>query len=119
MTATEIIQADNEKAVSIDRFARANTFIPPAGFFVAGLMVARRVVVPAQGMANKHRVGAILVEFAVGLVHEFVVRQMPSTGKFQRFVEDSGLWPDKPDGIIAVRSAHDRFCSEPDNQRRV
>ena len=113
MTATEIIQADDEKAVSVYRFARANTFIPPAGFFVAGFVVARRVVVSAQGMANQHRVGAILVELAVGFVHQFVARQITPTGKFQWLVKDCVLRRDNSYGMRTVGSAHDTCVQSP------
>ena len=64
------IGADDEEAAGVDGFAEANEVVPPAGFFVGGVVPTRGVVVAAQGVADQNGVIAGGVERTVGFVAE-------------------------------------------------
>ena len=49
------------------RFAGAHIVVQPAGAVIA-LVKARRMVIPAQGMAQQNAVTAFVVELTIGFV---------------------------------------------------
>ena len=60
MAAAEIIQTYHKETVGIDHLAGTNTGIPPARTLVLHAVVARRMMVTGQGMADQHRVGRVV-----------------------------------------------------------
>ena len=101
MAATDIVQTHDEKSVGIDRFARADTLIPPAGFAIV-LVIPRGVVVARQRVADQHGIAALLVEYAVGLVNQLVVGQGAATGQLSGSVKfaDWGVTSPRESGLI-------------------
>ena len=73
--------------------------IPPAGFAILGGVVASGMVVPRQCVANQHRVRALGVQRAVGLIDQFVLRQRFATGKRQRRLELNHVRGHKANGV--------------------
>jgi len=81
VAATQVVQADHKKAVGIDRLAGADAVIPPAGLAFIDAVIAGGVVVPGQGVTDQYRVAGAGVQFTVGLVDQFVTRQLLATGQ--------------------------------------
>ena len=69
------IGADDEEAVGVDRLARADHDVPPAGIVL--LVVPGDVRIPAEGVADQDGVVARGVELAVGLVGDGDAGQQP------------------------------------------
>ena len=65
-TATQVIHADHEEAIRIERLARANHVVPPAQITIG--VKARNVVRGVERVAHEDGVRARRVERAVGLV---------------------------------------------------
>ena len=74
MAATEIVETDNKKMVSIDRLAWPNTLLPPAGFFVFRAVVSGSMMVAAESMADQYAIGALGVQLAIGFIHQLIAR---------------------------------------------
>ena len=98
-TRTQVVDADHEEPVGVQRLARADHVVPPA--FAArqrlatGIcMLACDMVRGVERMTNQHRVAALGVERAVGLKHELVGRQQRTALQQQRLVETARLWRD-------------------------
>ncbi|MNV60208.1 hypothetical protein D3C71_1526630 [compost metagenome] len=70
---SQVVDADHEEAVGIDRLARADHVVPPALAFRLVGIHAGHMVGGVEGMAHQHRVRAVGVELAIGLVGEVVV----------------------------------------------
>ncbi|EJT84884.1 hypothetical protein PPS11_14471 [Pseudomonas putida S11] len=110
VAAAQVVQADHEEAVGVDRLARADTAIPPTRLAVGGGMVASGMVVAGEGMADQHGVARAGVQGAIGLVDQFVTGQGAAAGQGQRFIEPGGLRYYQTDGIFGKDSGH-RPCS--------
>ena len=92
---TEVVDADDEEAVGVQRLARADHVVPPA--FALGLTFidAGHMVRGVQCMADQHRVGLVGVELAVGLVGQGVAANRCAALQRQRLVEGEELRRDK------------------------
>jgi hypothetical protein len=83
----EVVDADDEEAVGVDRLARAHHVVPPAGALRLVRVVARHVVGGVQRVADQHRVGLVRVQGAVGFIHQRVVADGGAALQAQRFGE--------------------------------
>ncbi len=90
----QVVHADDEEAVGVQRLARPDHVVPPT----LGLRLARvdtgQVVGGIERMAHQHRVGAVGVERAVGLVGQHVVAQRRAAAQGQRTGERHRLGND-------------------------
>ncbi len=87
VAAAEVVQADDEEGVGVDRLAGADTAVPPARLAVFGAVVAGGVVMPGQGVTDQHRVAFGCVELTVGFVDEVVGSQRATAGQSQWLAE--------------------------------
>ena len=86
MAAAQVVEADHEKAIGIDGFARPYALFPPAGSFVVFVVVASGMMVAAEGVTDQYGVAARRIELAVGFVDQLIVGQLPATGQRQWLV---------------------------------
>lgn len=77
------VGADDEESLGVDRAPRPDEPVPPARL-PRYRVDACRVLVPGQGMAQQHRVAAVLVERAVGLVGDLPGRELDTAVEPQR-----------------------------------
>ena len=83
--AADHIGADDEVAVGVERTAGADHGLPPAG--LAGhRMHVGDVLIAGQRMADQNGVGAVGVEFAIGLVGDLERREIDAAIERQRLV---------------------------------
>ena len=75
VTAAEVVQTDDEAAVRVDGLAGAYAHVPPTGFVVLHAVIAGRVMVSGQGVADQNSVRFVGVERSVGLVDDLEIRQ--------------------------------------------
>ena len=81
----EHVRADHEVTLGVDRLAGADHGLPPAG--LAGHRIgARHMMVAGQRVADQHRVGALGVERAVGLVGDLERRELDAGVELERTV---------------------------------
>ena len=84
---SQVVDADDEEAVGVHRLARADHGVPPAlGALLAGVG-AGDVVRRVERMADEHRVAALRVQRAVGLVRETVVADRRTALQGERLAE--------------------------------
>ena len=74
-TTAEVVAADNEPLIAIDRFAGADELFPPTRFFVGGVVIAGDVVAATQGVTNQNGIRFIGIQLPVSFVHQFIARQ--------------------------------------------
>jgi len=94
----QVVDADDEELVGIERLARSDQVVPPAFAFRHARVGAGDVVRGIEGVAHQHRVAAVGVERAVGLVDQGVVAQARTAAQRQRLVEVHRLGCDVADG---------------------
>jgi hypothetical protein len=87
MAAAEVVQADDEEAVGIERPAGADDVVPPADVVRCVGVVAGDVVVAGERVADEDGVRLGGVERAVGLIDQIVGRQNAAAAQMQRLVE--------------------------------
>ena len=83
----QVVDADNKKAVGVERLARPDHAVPPALGLGLPLVDAGHMVRGVQGVAHQHRVGALGVEVAVGFEAQVVGADGRATGQRQRLGE--------------------------------
>ena len=83
----EIVDADHEETVGIERLARPDHVVPPADVRRIVGVVARHMMRCVQRVADQHSIVALAIQRAVGLVGELVLRQRAAAGERQRRVE--------------------------------
>ena len=84
--AADHVGADDEVAVGVERPARADHGLPPAG--LAGHRVhVVDMLVAGQRMADQDGVGAIGVELAIGLVGDLERREIDAAIELQRLID--------------------------------
>ena len=105
--AAEIVRAHHEEAIGIDRLAGTDAVVPPAGFRVLFLMVAGRVGVTRQGVANQYRVVACRVQLAIGLITKVVRRQGDATIERQRLIKMPDLRKHQADTVGVFGFGHE------------
>ena len=84
-TAAEYVLADHEEAVGVDRLTGADEDLPPARRVVG--VVARRVRVAGEGVADEDRVVALGGEFSPGLAGDLDFRESSTEFELERSVE--------------------------------
>ena len=89
--AAEVVHADDEEALGVERLARAHHVVPPADVVLVALVVAGDVMRRVQRMADEHRVAAVGIQRAVGLVRELERIERAPAGERQRLVETGVL----------------------------
>ena len=99
---TGVVDADDEEALGIQRLARADHVVPPAG--LPGGVDAGDMVAGVERVAHQHHVAALGVQRAVGLVDERVVRQPRAALQRQRLGEVHLLWRDRSDGAHEAKT---------------
>ncbi|MND96323.1 hypothetical protein D3C80_886090 [compost metagenome] len=110
VATAEVVQADHEEAIGIDGLAWANAAVPPARLAVVGAVVARRMMVAGQRMADQHGVAGRAVEGAIGFVDQFIAGQRATASQRQGLVELCQLRCYQTDRIFGKDSGH-RPCS--------
>src|SRR5690606_14755083 len=85
--STQVIQADDKELVGVDGLARPDAILPPAWLAVRRAVIARRMMIAAQGVADEHGVAAIRIQGAICLHHEIVTGNGLATAQWQRFIE--------------------------------
>ena len=89
--ASQVVDADDEKAAGVDRLVRPDHVVPPADVLAVVGVVAGHVMRRVERMAHEHGVGGVGVELAVRLVGDVVARQPLAAGKLQRLGEGGDL----------------------------
>ena len=72
-TRAQVVDANDEKPLGVDRLARANHVVPPALALGLAFVRARHMVRGVQGMANQHRVGALGIQLAISFIGQGVI----------------------------------------------
>jgi len=101
--ASEVVDADDEEAVGVERLARAHHVVPPADVALVAFVPAGDVMRGVERVADEHRVARVGVQRAVGLVGELEPRQRAAAGERERLVETLTALDDRPDGAAARR----------------
>jgi hypothetical protein len=73
--AAEHVRRDDEETVGVDRLARTDHVLPPAGLAGHRLDLGD-VLIPGQRMADQHGVAALGIQRAVGPVGDVELRQL-------------------------------------------
>ena len=84
--AADHVGADDEVAAGVERPAGADHGLPPAGLAGHRMHVVD-MLVAGQRMADQDRVGAIGVEFAIGLVGDLERREIDAAIELQRLID--------------------------------
>jgi hypothetical protein len=87
VAAAEIVHADHEEAAGIDRLAGADHVVPPADVLRVVRVPAGDVVRSVERVTDQHRVRAVRVQRAVGLVRELVLVDHRTALQLQRLGE--------------------------------
>jgi hypothetical protein len=77
------VRTDHEVAVGVDRLAGPNHGFPPAGFFGHRMQVGH-VLVAGERVAHQHRIGAIGIQGAIGLVSDLQRAELNAGIEFER-----------------------------------
>ena len=104
----QVVDADDEEAVGVQRLAGAHQVVPPT--FSGGCIVvaAGHMVAGVQRVAHQHRVAGVAVQHAIGLVDQRVVRERRAAAQRQRLLELTTLWTDDADGLHEARQTKNR-----------
>ena len=94
----QVVDADDEELVGVQRLARTDQVVPPALALVLPFVGAGHVVAGVERVAHQHGIAARSVERAVGLVDQLVAGQLRAAAQRQRLVEAHRLRADVPDG---------------------
>ena len=93
--AAEVVDADDEEPVRVERLARADHVVPPPDVVGGVGVVAGDVMRGVQRMADQHRIRALGIERAVRLVGELVALERAPAGEGQWLVEAHPLRDDR------------------------
>ena len=83
--AADHVRADHEIALGVDRLAGPDHGLPPAAL-AGDRMLARHVLVAGERVADQHRIGALGIERAVGLVGDLERRELDAGVELERLV---------------------------------
>ena len=75
VAAAEVVNTNDEEAIGVDGFTRADHVVPPTGVFVLLAVITGDVMRAGKRVTDQDRVAFVGVELAIGFVHQFVVRQ--------------------------------------------
>ena len=81
--APDHVRADHEIALGVDRPAGTDHGLPPSRLLRDRMQIGN-VLIPGEGMADQHRIAALGIECAVGLV-----------GDLERREVDAGIEPER------------------------
>ena len=87
----QVVHANDEKAVRVQRFARADHGVPPALALGLVLVHARHMVRGVECVADKHRIRPVRVERSIGLIGQRVAAQRRAAAQRQGGLEMHGL----------------------------
>ena len=113
IAAAEVVHPDHEELARIERLARADEVVPPAHVVRRVGVGAGDVVRTRQRVAHQHRVAALGVERAVGLIDQVVVVQRATAAQRERFGE---LGPLRRDHADRLRGDHCRHLQKQKTQ---
>ena len=99
--APQIVDADDEESVRVERLAGTHHVVPPADVLGLVLVESRDVVRSVERMTDEHRVRAVGIARPVRLVRELVARQRLSARERERRVELGATRDDRPRGAAA------------------
>jgi hypothetical protein len=100
--AAEIVEADDEETIGIERFPRPDHVVPPAHVFAIVGVIAGDVVRRIEGVADQDRVAAIGVERSVRFEGELVIRQGLAAGEREWRIEMRALRHDRANRTRAL-----------------
>ena len=100
ITTAEVIHANDEKFIGIQRLTRTNQVIPPAGCFlnVRRVVMAGDMVITGQGVTNQHGITGIRIQDAIGFINQREFGQHGTAFQWQRYAALKSLRPDQADG---------------------
>ena len=104
--ATQIVQTHDKKAIGVEWLPRSNAIVPPAGLGIVRVMIPGGVVVPAERVADQHGVAPAGVQFAVGLVDQFIAIERDAAVEFDGLVKELGLGRHQADAVARYRVGH-------------
>ena len=96
--AAEIVDADDEEAVRVERLARPDHVVPPADVVGLAFVPTGDVVRRVERVTDQHSVRTLGVERAVSLEREIESRQRRAAGERQRLREMRALGDHGADG---------------------
>jgi hypothetical protein len=99
----DVVVADDEEAVGVERLAGAYEVVPPADVLGRIRVAAGDVVRGVERVAHQHGVGARRIQRAVGLVGDVELRQHRAALQLERLGEARLLCLDDPDGPRVLR----------------
>ena len=103
--AAEIVDADDEETVGVERLAGTDHVVPPADVVWFVRVIARDVMRRIERMAHEHRVRTARVERAVGFVREVVLRQGEAACEREWRIEARRAGDDRPHGAALLARA--------------
>jgi hypothetical protein len=99
VAAAEIVHPDHEEFARIERLAGANEVVPPANVVGRIGVIAGHMVGAGQRVTHQHRIAAIGVQLAIGLVDQFVFFEAPAALEQERLGKALGARCDDTDGL--------------------
>ena len=91
-TGTQIIDADDKKAIGIHRLSGANHVVPPTLALLLASIDARNMVRSIKRVAYKHGIRTRIIERAIGFVTQRVITERRAALQRQRRFKGHGQW---------------------------
>ncbi len=99
VAATEIVHTDHKEFARIEGLAGADEVVPPADIVGRIGVVTGHMVRAGQRMAHQHRIAAVGIELAVGLIDQFIFFETTAAGEQERLGEALRFRCDDTDGL--------------------
>mmetsp|Transcript_6973 Transcript_6973/g.29526 ORF Transcript_6973/g.29526 Transcript_6973/m.29526 type:complete len:380 (-) Transcript_6973:1175-2314(-) len=123
----QIVDADDEELVGVQRLARADQVVPPAFAPRLARIGAGHVMAGVERMTHQHRVAALGIEPPIGLDHQVVRAKACTAAQPQRLVEMKTLRRHLADASArhgltpgqVLRAVHARRVNKKQNRRHL